>query len=191
MTPARTRTAVLGALLAAYALTFLPRAALRAAPEGGARFDPLTPQGRHVEEAIETARFADALPGVLDLQKAHPNDPQVLYWLAETYRGLDRRRDEAAAWESYIQHSSAPQFACPSIGESYARAGNVEASLGAFERCATYDPQNPQRLMDLGAALAAARRIPDAVAAYRKAAALDPLDPRPERQIHDLQAGTR
>ena len=42
--------------------------------------------------------------------------------------------------------STTPAEACPSLPEAYAAAGQADAALAAYERCARYDPDDPERL---------------------------------------------
>jgi Flp pilus assembly protein TadD len=177
------RSTLLAVLLAGYAALFSD---FQGSGGGDAPFDPLSPHGRQVEQAIETRQFAEALPVALDLQRAAPRDPQIAYWLAEIYRGLDRPREEAQAWEMFVSLDAAPAAACPAIGEVYARLNDPGQVLRAYERCATFDPDNPERLIDLAAALERQGRADQAVEAYRRVAALDPDDPRVASRIEAL-----
>jgi Flp pilus assembly protein TadD len=177
------RSAILSVLLAGYATLFVQL------PGWGGRsgsFDPLSPRGRQVEQGIETGQFAEALPVALDLQRASPREPLLAYWLAEIYRGLDRAGDEAQAWESYVALAVAPEAACPALGEAYARLGEHTTSLRAYERCAAWEPENPERLIDLAAALERQGHANVAADAYRRAAALDPSNPRVGSRIQAL-----
>lgn len=144
---------------------------------GERRFDPLSPPGRQVELAIETRRFADALPVALELRSAHPDDPVVLFWLAEIYRGLDQTEDELDTWDAFLRLSSAPWEACPWLPEAEARAGRVDAALQRYRDCVGFAPDNPQRLLDLAGAQLEHGHRDEASLTYAKAAALDPHDP--------------
>ena len=176
------RSLLLAILLAGYASIFvrLPGAG----PQGG--FDPLSPRGRQVEEAIETDRFADALPVVLDLKRMYGDEPIVAYWLAETYRGLDRRRDEVEAWRAYIEVSSTPEQACPALAEALSQLGQHDNAIRELQQCVEREPDNPERLIDLAAAYARLQRSEEAFDAYTRAAELDPDDPRLPVYIREL-----
>jgi Flp pilus assembly protein TadD len=169
-------------LLAGYGAAFL---GLRH-DRGATDFDPLDRHGRQVEVAIEIHRFADALPLALSLRKAYSNDPEVLYWLGEIYRGLDRTSDEIDAWREYARLSTTPEAVCPALPLAYARAGEASSALQEFERCATRAPDDPERLVDLAAEHARQGHAERALAVYRQARALDPGDPRIPRRIADL-----
>ena len=98
------RTLLFTVVLAGYAAVFLRL------PSAGARggFDPLGPEGQHVEQAIETGRFADALTVALDLEKTYPEDLTISYWLTEIYAGLGRTDDQSRARDRYERLSSKP-----------------------------------------------------------------------------------
>jgi Flp pilus assembly protein TadD len=182
LTPSRARSATLAALAAGYGWLWLSIGQ----SSFDRRFDPLNPRGRHVEEAIETGRFADALPVAFSLREAFPEQPQVWYWLAETYRGLDRPRDEADAWHTFVSMTPARPAACPAWPQAHARAGHDEAALRAYEQCVSFAPDDPERLIDLADALASHRRMDAARAAYARAAALDRADPRAALRLREL-----
>ena len=177
------RSHLLVLLLAGYAAVFLRVPALGRWREV---FDPLDARPRQVETAVETGHFADALPVALELRTVHAREPLLAYWLAEIYRGLDRSREEAAAWETYVRLSSTPDEACPSMPEAYARLGDASVALQRFEQCVKWDSGNPERLIDLAAALEGYDRTAEALAVYRRAADLDPEDPRILRHIEVL-----
>jgi tetratricopeptide (TPR) repeat protein len=177
------RGAVLAVLLGAYAGVFAAPHVL--APRTAA-FDALTAHGRQIEAAIADTRFAEALPVALDLRQAYRSDPQILYWLGEIYHGLNRPREEAGAWEAYLLVSSAPWAACPAVAEVYERLGESARALAAYERCVAFDPDDPERLIDLAAALERRHEPAKALEVYRRADRLDTLDPRLTHRIQAL-----
>ena len=140
-------------------------------------FDPFLPAARAVEQRLADGRFTEALPLVLDLDRAYPREAQIAWWLARGYHGLKDPANEAAAWERYVEVSPAPGDACPAWPEAYARAGKAAESLHAFERCAGFDETDAQRLIDLGDAYTAANRPREAFAQYERASRIDPGDP--------------
>src|SRR5579862_958994 len=169
------RTALLLALLAAYAWT-----ALHGIVGDGLqrnRFDPFLPIARRLEQRIEEQRYADALPIALDLEKTYPTEPLVAYWIGRIRAGLADRAAEASAWEHYIAISSTPGEACPALPEAYAAAGRADAALDAYTRCAGFDAGDGDRLVDLGDAQLRAGRGRDALATFRRAATIDPDNP--------------
>jgi tetratricopeptide (TPR) repeat protein len=179
--PSRARIATLAVLVAGYGGFWLSIGQ----SSFDHRFDPLSPSGRHVELAIETGRFADALPVALSIREAFPEQPNVSYWLAEIYRGLDRPRDEAVAWDTFVSLTPG-SAACPAWPQAHARAGHDQAALRAYQQCVAFAPEDPERLIDLADALAAHRKLDEARAAYARAAALDRADPRPALRLREL-----
>lgn len=176
------RTALLLTLLAAYIAVAVQLAGM----SDDRRLDALAPQSRSVEQAIGERRFVDALPLALEVQRAHDDDPLVAFWLATIFRGLDRPRDEAAAWETYIRLSSAPAEACPGVAEAYERLGERARSLDHLIRCVSNEPREPDHLVDLGDAWELEQKDERALAAYRAAALLGAHDPMLADRIERL-----
>jgi tetratricopeptide (TPR) repeat protein len=138
------------------------------------RIEPLHSQARAVEQAIAERRFAEALPIAAELESAYPRDAIAPFWLAAIYRGLERPADEAAAWERFVSLSATRDVACPALPHAYSRAGNEHDALRALVRCAEFDPQEPERTIDLALGLERAGRIDEALAAWRRASEQDP-----------------
>ena len=130
------------------------------------------------------------VPVLLDARLGRPlaESGAILFWLAEIHRGLHRPLDEISTWEAYLQLASAPAHACPWLPEAEARAGNVEGALKRYRDCVTFDPAEPQRLLDLARYLAGQHRSHEAAAMYERAAALDPDDPAIPRLIEALES---
>jgi hypothetical protein len=78
------RAALLLALLTAYAAATI-RPVLHT---GGRGFDALAPEARFVERAIGERRFDEARPVALELQRAYPGEPLIVYWLTVIDQGL-------------------------------------------------------------------------------------------------------
>jgi tetratricopeptide (TPR) repeat protein len=182
VSPSRARSAALSILAAGYAWLWLSIGH----SSFDRRFDPLIPGGRHVEQAIETGRFADALPVALTLCEAFPDQPQIWYWLAEIYHGLDHADDEAGAWDTFVSMTTARSAACPRWPQAHARAGHEPAAMRAYEQCVSFAPEDAERLIDFADALASHRRLDAARAAYSRAATLDRSDPRPALRLRAL-----
>jgi len=127
------RTALLTLLLASYAAILGRTAAARMFRTAG--FDPLAPQPSTVESLIVAGRFADALPLATQLKASYPKEPLVSYWLARINAGLNHPIEEAEAWEAFVRVSLQPTDACPAWPDAYRRAGRLEASRAAAERC--------------------------------------------------------
>jgi len=160
-------------LLSSYGVAFVERHGLGTAAH---HLDPLQPEAREVERAIANSRFADALRIATDLEKTYPQEPLVAYWLAAIYHGMDSPRDEAQAWERYMQSSSMPDEACPRIGQLYEDLGDRARALNEYERCAALDPRRPDRLVDLAEAAERFGDVARARNAFGRAAELDPTD---------------
>jgi tetratricopeptide (TPR) repeat protein len=185
LSPSRARSATLAVLAAGYGWLWLSLGQSSL----DRRFDPLSPAGRHVEQAIESGQFADALPVALALQRSFPNQPQIWYWLAEIHHGLSQPEAEADAWTNFVSMSPARPAACPQWPEAHARAGHEAEAIQAYEQCASFAPDDPERLIDLADALASRRRVDAARAAYARAATLDRSDPRPALRLRALSPG--
>jgi Flp pilus assembly protein TadD len=178
------RTALTTALVAIYAV------AIAGLPSfgRGSRFDPLAPRPRVVERMLDARQFPDAEPLAIQLRDEYPREPLVEYWIAAIEHGLRHDEAEVAAWEAYVALSPTPEEACPGWPEAYARLGRVDRALAAFERCASIDAKNPDRLIDLAAAYERASRLESARDAYRRAAALDDGNPVAQSGLDRLAA---
>lgn len=178
------RTALLLVLLVAYGGMF----GRRLITGSGEAFDPVAPQAREIERALADKQYERALPLANELRTLHPDEPLVELWLALTYHGLHRFADEARAWERFIEIGSAPEEACPwmALANELANPGKPEIVIEALERCTTMDRRDPERLADLGIALALAGKTEEALAVYRRAAEMDPRHPVIARQVERL-----
>ena len=142
-------------------------------------------------DAYTAGRYADALEPTSRLVARFPLQQVYAERLAHIFGKLNRAADEAAAWERFIDVSPTPIDACPAIGNAYARAGEPQKSLEAFERCVSFDPRNSEQLFFLGRAYEHAGRTADALARYSEAAATRSIErrhparsrpPRPSRR---------
>jgi tetratricopeptide (TPR) repeat protein len=187
VSPSRARSATLALLVFGYGCLWLSTGR----SSSSRSFDPLAPAARFVEQAIETGRYADALPVALRLRDSAtpPNEPQIWYWIAEIYHGLDRPREEAGAWDTFVSMTAAAPAACPEWPQAHARAGHEDAALRAYEQCVAFAPDDPERLIDLADALASRRRMDAARAAYARAAALDHTDTRSALRLRERKPG--
>jgi len=170
-----TRTVLFIALLVAYAAAFGQLPTVRA--NGGPRFDPLDRRPHAIEQLIVAGRFDEALQPATDLQRSFRAEPLLAYWLATIHHGLNQWQQEATAWEEYLRLSPTPADACPALPEAYMRLGWADHALVSYERCATFDPRDPESLIDLGRAYERAGRLEEAGAQYRRAADLEPNHP--------------
>jgi len=122
---------------------------------------------------IAAGKWADALTPMKALAGAYPANHIYAAHLAEIYQHLNQPINEAAAWETFVATSPNAYEACPRIGEAYRASGNLAKAIDAFERCLTFDPDNPD--MQFYAARAAEWKDDwtTAAALYRKALAAD------------------
>ena len=72
---------------------------------------------------------------------------------ADQARSRQQFAEEARLWQEFMQHSPLPQQACPAIGKAYERAGEIDKSVEAFEKCVSLDPQNVDILIAFAHAL--------------------------------------
>jgi tetratricopeptide (TPR) repeat protein len=165
-----TRLVLLLALLVVYGAYF----GQRVLPEGPGRLDPVGPQARQIERAIAESRFAEARRIAEELRGKYASEPLLAYWFALIYHGLDRPQDETEWWETFIALGGAAAEACPQLADANARLGDSGKALNAYERCASFDPAEPERLIDLGDAYQQAGQLGDALGAFQRAATLDP-----------------
>jgi tetratricopeptide (TPR) repeat protein len=154
-------------------------------------FDPLAPRPRIVQQMIVAEQFAQALPLVVELRRSFPNEPQIIAWLAMIHRELSTPRAEASAWEDYVRVSRTPAIACPALPEAYARLGDEQQALAAYERCVAFDPREPDRLLDLANAYRRSNLTSAALELYRQAASLDPYNPELAQQLSSVREGRR
>ena len=183
------RTLLLAVLLAAYVAV-----SMRGRVDGFWRrgqFDPFLPQARAVEQRVGEGRFADALPLAESLRRSYPDEPLIAYWRGRINGGLGNAQAEADAWEDYVRLSGSPEEACPALPEAYAHLHREADALAAYERCARFDADDPDRLTDLGDAYLHAGRVPEAARQYERASILDPHNPFLARRLADLRGATR
>jgi tetratricopeptide (TPR) repeat protein len=173
LTPHQKRTALWVALALVYVGTFARLAGVGEAWLSGSEFDPMARRPRAVEHAIGEGRFAEALPLAIELNRIHPAQPLVSYWLAVIYRGLARAQDEAGAWEAYMRQSTTPEEACPDVAAAHGRAGDAARAMAALKKCTELDPREPERWLDLGDGLERSGDHEGALAAYRRGFEID------------------
>ncbi len=168
------RLAVLLGLAALYAAAYLWSGRAR---QHAAGFDPMAPDVRAVELALRDGRLAAALPLAQSAAAAHPDDPFPMFLLASAHHRLEQWTAAAAAWERYLAQSTSVDAACPDIAIAYDRAGDAERALASYRTCAERDPENPDRVADLAAALSGRGAREEAHRLYERAIALDPGNP--------------
>lgn len=178
---------VLAVVAALYAAVLWP-----SSPAGSAdRVDPLSPPLRSIELALRDARPAEALQLAAAASQQYPRDPFLKYLEATALQQLSRWEDEARAWEAYVAVSDTPGAACPAVAVAHERQGDDGLALEWWRRCAAFEPDEPERLVDLAEALARHGLMRDARERYAQARALDPGNPGLERAFAALGAEER
>lgn len=174
----------LAVVAALYAAVLWPRS-----PAGSAdRADPLSPPLRSIELALRDERPAEALQLAVAASQQYPRDPFLKYLEATALQQLARWEDEARAWEAYVAVSDTPGAACPAVAVAHERRGDESLALEWWRRCAAFEPDEPERLVDLADALARRGLRRDARERYAQARALDPANPGLARAIAAIGA---
>ncbi len=101
-------------------------------------------------EAFTTERWQDALEPTKAIVARFPGQHVYLARLAEIYNKLARPKDEAAAWELFMDRAPLPAEACPAVGNAYRRIGQYDKALNAFERCYAADTKNAELAFFVG-----------------------------------------
>ncbi len=173
---------MLAVVAALYAVVLRPTS-----PVGSAdRVDPLSPAVRSIERALRDARPAEALQLAAAAVQQHPRDPFLKYLEATALQQLARPEDEAGAWEAYIALSDTPGAACPAVAVAHEQRGEDGRALEWWRRCVTFEPDEPERLVDLADALARRGSTREARTRYEQAQVLDPGNPGLARAIAAL-----
>ena len=164
------------ALLAAYQHYLLPPTAPSVAAA------PLTDRAimRDIdasEVAYSAHRYADALEPTRRLTEKLPSQAMYFDRLANIYRQLGQRSEEARSWEGVFAVSPTPADACPMLGQAYEAAHERSRAIDAFERCLAMEPTNPDAMLFLGRAYQGAGRGEDARQMLEKALLLAPEYP--------------
>lgn len=120
------------------------------------------------QTAFAAGDFATALAPTERVSEAVPTEVVYLTRLASIYRELARPADEATAWDRVIELSPTPIDACPMVAEAHESAGHADLALAALERCATFEPIDPDFLLLLGQALLQRDRPAEARVAFAR-----------------------
>jgi tetratricopeptide (TPR) repeat protein len=113
---------------------------------------------------LQEKKYDKALPKMLRLHQAFPENHIFIEDLANIYQALGRYGDEAQMWEEYMQYAPAPAEGCPQIGFAYQKQSRQSDAQKAFERCYVIEP-NSDNILFYAHAL-------EMKGDYRKAAAL-------------------
>jgi len=84
--------------------------------------------------------YEQALPPMIRLNRAFPENHIYIEELANTYASLGRFADESRMWEQYLQYAPVPSEACPQIGIAYDNQSRPDAAENAFQRCYQAEP---------------------------------------------------
>lgn len=127
-------------------------AGTRAAPPADAEADAAAMDVLLVasREGFATKRWQDALAPTKAIVERFPSQHVYLARLAEIYNKLERPKDEAAAWELFMDRAPLPAEACPFVGNAYRRIGQYDKALNAFERCFEADTENAELAFFVG-----------------------------------------
>jgi tetratricopeptide (TPR) repeat protein len=87
-------------------------------------------------------KYDQALPAMLRLHQAFPENHIYIGDLANVYQALGRYGDEAQMWEKYLQYAPLPGEGCPQIAIAYQKQLRPMEAEKAFERCYIIDPDS-------------------------------------------------
>jgi len=76
--------------------------------------------------------------------------------------------DEAKLWQQIMDRSSTPQEACPAIGKAYERAGEIDSSIQAYEKCVSLEAGNTDTLVGFAHVLETKRDFKRAASLYHQ-----------------------
>lgn len=93
---------------------------------------------------------------------------------AEQAHAAQQFDDEAKLWQQFMERSPLPQEACPEIGKAYERAGEIDASIQAYEQCVSFEPGNADILVAFAHALQTKQDFTRAASLYRRVLLKDP-----------------
>ena len=178
-TPVADQPSGIGRLIGSIAALFLFFVAIEIAPlpapgESSSADSAETRQMHDATALMAANKWSEALTPIRALAQAYPGNHIYAEQMATVYGHLNKPAEEAAAWEQFVATSPNAYEACPEIGYAYRHAGRLDKAIDAFERCLTYDPDNPE--MQFYAAHAAEWKDDwtTAKALYEKSAAADP-----------------
>ncbi len=87
-------------------------------------------------------KYDQALPHMLRLQQAFPENHIYIQDLANIYQALGRYGDEAQMWETVPAVRPLPGEGCPQIGIAYQKQSRPLDAEKAFERCYIIEPNS-------------------------------------------------
>jgi tetratricopeptide (TPR) repeat protein len=128
----------------------------------------------HSRALIREGRLREALEITRRLHRAFPGSHIHLYQIATLEEQLGEPLAAAQAWEQYLDESPTPLEACPAVGRAWQAAGREAEALAAYERCLSFDSENPDSILYLALTLERRGQLEPAEALFRKGVALVP-----------------
>lgn len=110
--------------------------AVTAAPEATREKAADAPVAEPVPEAVVAT--ASATPETADRDASEAD----LRKQAEGAHAARQFGEEARLWQQFMTRAGLPAQACPAIGRAYERAGEIDLSIQAFEKCMSLQPGN-------------------------------------------------
>lgn len=157
------RTALPAAALVLYAWSFRVDPVLEPAPEAAPAISTsaaAVQQTRHLADEADrlyrAGQYEAALAPLAALRTRTPNSDIVLRRLAKVYGHLDRKREEAEAWEQFMAVSPTAKNACPALPRAYEAMQQADRAFDAYERCYNLEREDPDLVLYF--ALACERR---------------------------------
>jgi tetratricopeptide (TPR) repeat protein len=93
---------------------------------------------------------------------------------AEQAHAAQQFGDEGKLWQQFMDRSGTPQAACPAIGKAYERAGEVDLSIQAYEKCMSLDGGNLDTAVAFAHVLETKRDFKRAASVYHQVLSKDP-----------------
>ena len=135
---------------------------------------PLKEKMIQIAFARERKDLAHSSKLLMELQKQYPGNPRIVVEVAENFIQQD-------AWEEALKiltplKDKKPPYlrAIHLMGRCFAKLGQPDAALQAFEMCNLFNPNNVARLVDLGNILLKRNQVPEAKGNYSAALDMDP-----------------
>jgi tetratricopeptide (TPR) repeat protein len=133
------------------------------------------------KDLLQEKKYDQALPKMLRLHRAFPENHIYIEDLANIYQALGRYGEEAQMWEQYMLYAPVPVEGCPQIGVAYQNQSRPSDAEKAFERCYGIEP-NSDNILFYAHAL-------EMKGDYRKAAALYEQGVKRSPNYADLSIG--
>jgi tetratricopeptide (TPR) repeat protein len=96
---------------------------------------------------MEAQKYQEADEVYVKLHKEFSENSVYTAELAKIRHFQQHYEEEAALWESYMQHAPIPVEGCPQIGAAYRAAGDSAKTLDAMKRCYEFEPSNSDMIL--------------------------------------------